>query len=118
MKKVIRKFKIKTINKIKHLFNIIYKLLKVIVQSVIICFPVTTVLAISNSLFGVNIRLSYYIKLAILATLGISCLLVIFNWKNIIAKPAKSVKATKKSVPANTYKKKQKSINRNRRNIS
>lgn len=117
MKKAMRKLKIKTINKIKHLFNIIYKLLKVIVQSAMICFPMTTVLAISNSLFGVNIRLSYYTKLSLLATLGISCLLVIFNWKNIVAKP---VKASKKYVPANNNinKKRQRTVNRNRRNIS
>lgn len=115
MKKVVRKLRIKTINKIKHLFNIIYKLIKVTVQSAIICFPMTIVLLVWNSLFGVNIRLSYYIQLAILATLGISCLLSIFNWKNIIAKPAK---VSKKSVPADTKKKRQRSINRNRRNIS
>lgn len=115
MRKLLRRMKANTANKFKHLLLILNKLSKVLVQSMVVCFPATIVLIVANSLLGVHIRLSYYLSFALLAVLGVSIVLSIFNWKNIVAKP---VMHPKKNIATNTYRKSQRSINRKRRNVS
>lgn len=115
MKKLLRRMKTNTANKFKHLLLILNKLSKVLVQSMVVCFPATMVLIVANSLLGVNIRLSYYLDFALLAVLGVSIVLSIFNWKNITAKPAMP---PKKNIATNTYRRSQRATNRKRRNVS
>lgn len=116
MKKVLKRIKTNTANKFTHLLLILNKLLKVSVQSMVVCFPATILLIVVNSLFGVHIRLSYYLNFALLAVLGVSIVLSIFNWKYIVAKPVRPAKRNVAS--SNNNRRSQRSINRKRRNIS
>lgn len=115
MKKRLKKLKIKSINKFKHFLNIAIRILTVMVQTGLICFGMGIALIIINSILGVNIGLSYYMKLAFVATLVISFILVLINWKSIIAK---HFKVPSKTVPTAQKVRTQRRIQRNRRNIS
>ncbi len=115
MKRTLKRFIGKSINILSRIKQIGVRILKVTVQSAVVCFPVTLILGIINSALGVNIRFTYYLLLAAVVTVALSTILCAFKWEQIIAKP---IKISKKAVPAKTDKKTQRAIQRKRRRIS
>ena len=115
MKKTLKRSIGKSINMFNHIGKIVERIIKIIIQSAVICCPVISILAIINSILGVNIRLSYYFILALVVTMSVSLLLCVLKWKQVTAKP---VKASKKTVPAKTDRKTQRPVQRKRRRIS
>lgn len=115
MKKALHKLRAKLVNKFKYCLNILFRLLKVICQVGLVCFPMSLALIVVNSILGVHIRLSYYVMMATWATIGISLLLILFNWRNITN--VKFVKTSKEAKSENDKDKSQK-IQRRKRRIS
>lgn len=105
----------KSINMFSYGGKIGKRVLKVIIQSTIICCSVMLILMIINKILGVNIRLSYYLTLATLVIVGLSLTLCMFKWQQIIAKP---VRVSKKNAPTKTDRKTQRAIQRKRKRIS
>ena len=105
----------KIINMFNHIKIMGDRMLKITVQSAVVCCPVVLILAIINSVLDVNIRFSYYLILASMITLGASLILWVLKWEQITAKP---VKVSKKTVPAKTNRKTQRAIHRKRKRIS
>ena len=115
MKKTLKRLIGKTLDIFKYTKKIGERLLKILVQSSVVCCPVILTLAIINTILGVNIRFSYYLILATLLTLGSSLILCMFRWEQIISKP---VKTSKRTVPTKIDRKTQRAIQRKRRRIS
>ncbi|MEG0856995.1 MAG: hypothetical protein RSG52_11025 [Terrisporobacter sp.] len=104
MKRTLKKFKVKSINKFKYFLNIVVRILKVVGKTGLVCFPMAIALIIVNSLLGVNIRPSYYMMMAMIATLGIGLLLTMINWKKITDV---QFKTSNKAVPSDNKNKSQ-----------
>lgn len=115
MKKRLKRLIGKILNIFDHTKKIGERLFKILVQSAVVCCPVILMLAIINTILGVNIRFSYYLIMATLLTLGSSLILCMFRWEQIISKP---VKTSKRTVPTKTDRKTQRAIQRKRRRIS
>lgn len=115
MKKTFKRLIGKSINMFNHIRKIGERMLKITAQSAVVCCPVVLTLVIVNAILGVNIRFSYYLILAGLVTVCSSIILCAFKWEQIIAKP---IKVSKKTVPAKTDRKTQRSIHRKRKRIS
>ena len=115
MKKTLKRLIGKSINMFNHIKKIVERILKITVQSAVVCCPVILMLVIINAMLGVNIRFSYYIILAALVTVAASLILCALKWEQIIAKP---VKASKKTVPAKADRKTQRAVHRKRKRIS
>lgn len=115
MKRALKRVIGKSINMFNHMKKIGERLLKIIVQSAVVCCPAILILIIINTILGVNIRFNYYLMLAVLVTLASSFIVSIFKWEQITAKP---VKITKTTVPAKTNRKTQRNIHRKRRKVS
>ncbi|WP_455538337.1 hypothetical protein [Terrisporobacter sp.] len=115
MKKTSNKKAREGVSVFKYIVSVLSRLLKISIQSIIVCFPVILTLVIINSLLGVHIRFSYYFKLAILSTLIMIISLIVLKSKSIFSRPVKKVK---KTVPAKTNRKVQRSTQRRRKRIS
>ena len=113
--KILKRLIGKIINMFNHIKIMGERMLKITVQSAIVCCPVVLILAIINSVLDVNIRFSYYLILASMITLGSSLILCMFKWEQIISKP---VKTSKRTVPTKIDRKTQRAIQRKRRRIS
>ena len=101
---------------VNYLKNVRYKIFKTLVQSAIICFPIMLVLLIINAFLGVHVRFSYYFKLTLLSTVGLTLVLCLQRFDIIFRK---APKAPKKNISTNnTNRKVQRSVHRKRKRIS
>ena len=101
MGKKIRRLILNTLDIIDYLKGVISRIIKTLVQSTVICFPLVITF----------IRFGFYLKLAIILTLVVALILCGLRYKAIFIKHAK---VSKKTVPAKTNKKPQRTIHRKR----
>ena len=111
MGKKIRRLILTTLDIIDYLKGVISRIIKTLVQSTVICFPLVITFMLINSFLGTYIRFGFYLKLAIILTLVVALILCGLRYKAIFIKHAK---VSKKTVPAKTNKKPQKTIHRKR----
>ena len=115
MKKILKKLIGKSINIFNHIKKILERILKITLQSAVLCCPVILMLIITNSILGTNISFSYYLTLAKLVILATTIIICALKWKQIIAKP---VKSSKKTAPSKTDRKIQRADYRKKKRIS
>ncbi|MDR0879408.1 MAG: hypothetical protein LBN09_01740 [Clostridioides sp.] len=75
------------------------RVLKIFIKSALICFPITLVLAIANSIMGVSIGLNYYFSIGLLAQIGLTFCLTICNAQKIFAGHKAIKRPVRRSVP-------------------
>lgn len=98
---------------LKYLLTVAIKLIKTIIQSVMICVPIVFTFMIINVCLGVHMKFSFYSKLAGWSILVVSLILCIVRYEAIFIKHAKTSK--KKTVPTNKRRKTQRNVQGRRR---